>query len=105
MLFAIIRYFSSANSKIVYKYLNHGTKSIKCLGLIVFLYLLIFNILIVYNLVTIVEYDIPDLNSQSSEDNLDYDYLIIITPIVIYDQILENRKLIIKENKQPGIYR
>jgi cytochrome c oxidase subunit 2 len=25
MLFAIIRYFSSANSKIVYKYLNHGT--------------------------------------------------------------------------------
>ena len=36
MLFAIIRYFSSANSKIVYKYLNHGTKSISCLGLIVF---------------------------------------------------------------------
>lgn len=25
MMFAIIRYFSSTNSKIVYKYLNHGT--------------------------------------------------------------------------------
>lgn len=106
MLFAIIRYFSSANSKIVYKYLNHGTTSITCLGLIIFLYLFLLNFLIVLILVSIEDQNISTLYSQSLDEILDYDTLIMITPIIKYDQILEDRKLIIKENKKKsGIYR
>lgn len=106
MLFAIIRYFSSANSKIVYKYLNHGTTSITCLGLIIFLYLFLLNFLIVLILVSIEDRNISTLYSQSLDEILDYDTLIMITPIIKYDQILEDRKLIIKENKKKsGIYR